>query len=106
MKRSGTIGWAFLSAYVVAWDLVALFSGHETLTSAFWRGTHHPVSRLPVTVVWLVTTAHLFGVLPARMDPISLLGQQIGRIHSPKVTIKVSIEPNVFSPPADVFPVL
>lgn len=73
MRRStGTIGWFGLTAYVIAWDMFA----HETLSGAFGRAVLHPRARWPVILAWGVTTAHLFGVLPSRYDPLAHIGRR------------------------------
>lgn len=63
--RKGTTGWVALAAGVVAWDLTS----DETLTHAFRRAREHPVSFAALIAGWTILTAHLFGVLPARVDP-------------------------------------
>lgn len=67
------MGWALLAAYVFAWDYrVALRGGGETLSCAFRRASRHPVARLPVLVIWTVTTLHLYGKIPEKYDPFIL----------------------------------
>lgn len=70
MRRTGTWGWIGLTAYVALWDAYA----PETLSSAFGRAILHPRARWPVVALWGVTTAHLFGALPASLDPIARVG--------------------------------
>ena len=68
--KSGIVGWALLSTFVLAWDYgVALQLEGETLSTSFRRAARNPKGRWPVVVVWGVTTLHLFGRLPARYDP-------------------------------------
>lgn len=69
----GTIGWAGLTAYVLAWDMFAT----ETLSGAFGRAVLHPRARWPVVLSWTITTAHLFGVLPSRYDPLARVGRVV-----------------------------
>lgn len=61
---SGAKGWFILAAYVVAWDALA----KETLSCAFLRRRTHPV----IVLAWSGLSAHLFGVLPRRYDPLYL----------------------------------
>lgn len=68
-SRAGTAGWALLGTGILAWDLVA----PETLSDAFGRAGATR-SGLVVTIVgWAVLTAHLFDLLPSRLDPLHLL---------------------------------
>lgn len=75
MKRwkSGTVGWFALTAFVLAWDVGISKCGGETLSSAFWRATRNPVARWPVTFAWLITTGHLFGLIPEQFDPYKIV---------------------------------
>ena len=43
--RSGTKAWAGLAAYVLVWDVLAIRTGRETLSQAFYSGLTHPVKR-------------------------------------------------------------
>jgi hypothetical protein len=75
--KSATTGWCLLVAYVVAWDwVVAGKREGETLTSGFHRarkGRH----RHTLAALWAVTTLHLFGLLPPRLDPFSWLARAV-----------------------------
>jgi len=64
-SRAGTLGWAALATGVLIFDVVA----HETMSSAFRRGLNNPRTAAPVIGAWAITTAHLFGVLPEKLDP-------------------------------------
>lgn len=67
-----------LSLYVFGWDYG--IAGHwtgETLSDAFRRATHDPVSRWPVVVAWTVTTAHLYGWIPEKFDPFHLAANAV-----------------------------
>jgi len=61
----GHLGWAALAAGVIAWDVLA----EETLSSAFRRGLDNNHLRPLVVGAWALTTCHLMGVLPERVDP-------------------------------------
>lgn len=68
--KSGSVGWAGLAAYVVAWDYyISRVLQGETLTSGFKRGRSHRYLRGAVYGAWGITTLHLFGCLPERLDP-------------------------------------
>ncbi len=66
--KSGHLGWLSIAAGVVAWDVLA----SDTLTESFRRAQAHPVSAVATGTAWWVLTAHLFGWLPERADPIHL----------------------------------
>lgn len=72
--RSTALGWALLGAYIIAWDLGAARSG-ETLSSGFRTASRHRIARWPVALAWALTTAHLFGWLPPRVDPYRVFGR-------------------------------
>jgi hypothetical protein len=72
--KSGTWAWAGLAVYVVLWDLYAVRTGRETLSSAFYKGLHHPVKRWRVVLLWTYITAHLFRWVPDRWDPLRAWG--------------------------------
>lgn len=77
--RAGTVGWVGLTAYVAVWDAYA----PETLSGAFGRAVLHPKARWPVVALWGLTTAHLFGVLPRRYDPIARVGYALRNARFP-----------------------
>lgn len=70
--RPSTKGWLGLAAYVVVWDLLA----EETLSSGFADAWRHPVRRWPLVAAWAFITAHLFVVLPERIDPLRGLARR------------------------------
>lgn len=72
---SATTGWWLLVGYVIAWDwLVAGKFKGETLTSGFHRARQGRLRR-GLAALWAVTTLHLFGLLPPRLDPFSWLAR-------------------------------
>lgn len=70
--RPSTKGWLGLAAYVAAWDLLA----PETLSQGFEDAWRHPKRRWQVVAAWVFITAHLFVVLPPRLDPLRKLGRR------------------------------
>jgi hypothetical protein len=64
-ERAGTIGWACIGAFVLAWDILA----PESLTHAFSRGVENPHTRPFVLGALAVTAAHLVDAIPHRYDP-------------------------------------
>ena len=59
----GEHGWATLFFYVIVWDRY----GPETLTAAARR------HRIATTLICGITTLHLLGYMPPRLDPYKLL---------------------------------
>lgn len=73
--KSATTGWLLIVGYVIAWDwFVAGKMQGETLTGGFHRARQGRLRRT-VGAVWAVTTLHLFGLLPPRLDPFSWLAR-------------------------------
>lgn len=66
--RRGSAAWMLLAAGIVAWDLTA--DDEQTLSEAFRRCKDSPAARAAVAASWAVLTAHLFGVMPRRADPL------------------------------------
>lgn len=77
MNRQGTMGWALLLGYVIAYDYWACKNRKETLTQAFHRMANHPSSRPIVAAGSLIVVKHL--ALPKvypRLDPINHLAER------------------------------
>ena len=72
--KSGTKAWAGLMGYVVLWDLFAVRTGRETLSTAFYNGLSHPVKRWRVVLLWTYVTAHLLTWIPPKWDPLRAWG--------------------------------
>jgi hypothetical protein len=68
-----------LTFFVFAWDSIAIKGGGETLSTAFERSLHHPLSRWPVVLTWAAVTIHLFGRFPPKVDPFQLLRKVLER---------------------------
>lgn len=66
--RRGSAGWVLLAAGIFAWNVTA--ADEQMLSEAFRRCKRDPVACAVVVTVWSVLTAHLFGVLPPRADPL------------------------------------
>jgi hypothetical protein len=79
-KYSGPVAWLGLTGYVVLYDVFALKSSRETLSSAFFRGLQHPIKRWPVALRWAILTGHLFHLIPRKLDPIHQLTGLIIRV--------------------------
>lgn len=71
LMRSGGKAWIGLAAYVAAWDLIAIKTGRETLSSSFASAVKHPIRRWPVILTWAYITAHLHTICPPRLDVLS-----------------------------------
>ena len=70
--RKAGPGWFLLAGYVAAYDMWAIKTHRETLSSAFYRAVKHPIHRWPTTLVWTGLTAHLFNILPDKYDPLHI----------------------------------
>ena len=69
--RRGSAAWLVLAAAIVAWDLAA--ADEQTLSETFRRCEDAPAARAVVVAAWAVLTAHLFGVMPRRADPLHVI---------------------------------
>lgn len=72
--KMGTLGWAGMAAYVIAWDVLA----EETLTHAAHRGLDGRVCRLATYGAVAYFGAHLLRVIPEHLDPLMIVAKQIG----------------------------
>lgn len=61
-------GWAALAALAFAVDL----SSDKTMSEAFRDFSRTPVGRPVMIGVWAYLTIHLFGMIPADRDPLTL----------------------------------
>ena len=70
MKRMspGAAGWVAVGVAVILAELL----DEKTMSEAFRDAARHPVYGPVIFGAWGVLTAHLFGAIPARYDPISL----------------------------------
>lgn len=70
MKRlsPGAAGWVAVGAAVIAAELL----DERTMSEAFRAAMTNPVYRPVIIGAWGVLTAHLFGAIPQRYDPIHL----------------------------------
>ena len=74
-NHAGTIGWAGLAAYVIAWDILA----PETLSSAVDRALDHNVMKYLAFATGGIISAHLFNIVPERYDPIQQSANFVAR---------------------------
>lgn len=65
----GAAGWVAVGAVVIAAELMDT----RTMSEAFGEAARHPVYGPVIFTAWAILTAHLFGAIPARYDPIHLL---------------------------------
>jgi hypothetical protein len=79
MARPHT-GWALLSVAVGAYEYRQIRAARPTLSAEFSAGLRHPVARWPVVAGWAALTGHLFGVIPARYDPVLALGATLRKL--------------------------
>lgn len=81
--RRGSAAWVLLAVGILAWDLTA--ADDQTLSESFRRGADSPVARLVIVASWAALTAHLFGVLPHRTDPLHAV--YVARRRMPKEAV-------------------
>lgn len=74
----GSIAWAGLFAYVVAYDVIAMAVGIPTLSSTFHRFSKERRTRFLVFGFWAYLTGHLFRWIPPRYDLFRLLDKPVG----------------------------
>ena len=82
--KEGDAAWIGLLVYVVMYDAYAMYTGHETLSNAYYRALAHPRRRKLTIAVWVGLTAHLFQLIPRKYDPLAQLGviaTRSSRIH-------------------------
>lgn len=72
-------GWGLLLVFVVAYDTWALLGKHQTLSAEFLDAVQHPKRRWFVIAAWAYLTAHLFGLLPRKYDPLIVTGSSLAR---------------------------
>lgn len=68
MKRlsPGATGWVSVAIVVVAAELL----DDKTMSEAFKNASRNPVTGPIIFAAYGILTAHLFGAIPARYDPI------------------------------------
>ena len=79
-------GWILVIAVVVGWDVIAVFTDGQSLTSAFRHFTYaHPALRWLLLVMALFVVVHLFEPVSwQRHDPIDRLYLQLYKLHHPE----------------------
>ena len=79
-------GWILLIAVVVGWEVLAVVTDGQSLTSAFRHFTYdHPALRWLLLAMALFLVVHLFE--PAswqRYDPIDRLYLELYKLHHPE----------------------
>lgn len=77
LKRppSGTPGWIVVAVAIVAADL----ADERTMSDVFREAAKRPVAGPCLLVFWTALTAHLFGWIPLKYDPIHQLFMRAGR---------------------------
>ncbi len=66
----GDRAWIVLAAGVIAYDSWALANKKETMSASFLRALDDPRRRHLTTGFWAYLVAHLFGIIPTRLDPL------------------------------------
>lgn len=79
---SGGLAWIGLAAFVATYDTWALSQEGTTLSSAFKRSVDHRSWRWLVGIMWIVTTLHLFGLVPRKCDPYHGYGVLLAKVKN------------------------
>ena len=68
--RSGGAGWGLIALGILLWDLT-----QEDQLSDAWKRAHRrgPIAAIALGTSWAIVTAHLYGVLPSRFDPLHMI---------------------------------
>lgn len=67
--KPGSTGWFATLAVIVAAELL----DEKTMSTGFRNYSRDPRGKYVMIPAWAYLTAHLFGVIPAKYDPLSLL---------------------------------
>lgn len=73
-------GWTGLAAYVLGYDSWATKTQRDTMTEVFRRASKHPLRRWPVVLTVGMVVSHLFGWIPAKVDPIHQFAEVLKRV--------------------------
>lgn len=76
MRKTGHFGWATIAGFVIIYDAIAVAKNIETLSTAFTRGVVSR-KRWQLVTIWGYLTLHLFGAIPKKLDPLSIIDHQI-----------------------------
>ena len=77
-ETSGTLGWAGLAGYVIAWDVFA----PETLSHAVDRYLDHDYKKYIAWGVGGIVTGHVFNIFPDKYDPLQRTADYLGGLVS------------------------
>lgn len=69
----GAAGWLSVGAVVVAAELMDA----RTMSEAFSAAVRHPVGGPLIITGWALLSAHLFGVIPEKYDPVHTLASKV-----------------------------
>lgn len=76
--KPGTAGWLATAAVVLAAELL----DEKTMSTGFREYSADPIGRYVVVSGWVLLSAHLFGLIPPKYDPLTRSGFYIaGRLH-------------------------
>lgn len=107
MEDEGWAGWFGMTAWIFLWDIWALRTNHQTMTSAFKKLTQNPYGRILLTAIWGALTLHLFTEKADRsssgcseiaqeiQSPAAVKGFPVTRLPDMKVSNLLVISPLV-----------
>lgn len=76
--KPGATGWAITGAVILAAELL----DSRTMSDAFRDLSRSPSGRYVLLPGWMYLTAHLFGLVPVKYDPLSQLWLYVKRNSS------------------------
>jgi len=65
----GAAGWVSVACVVIAAEIIDA----RTMSEAFRAASRHKVAGVPIAVGYAILTGHLFGIIPAKYDPVCYL---------------------------------
>ncbi len=79
MKTSSALGaaWFGLVGYITIAEALLMKYKRTTMSTGFRECIYHPKKRWPVSLSWLLLTAHLF--VNMKYDPIKLVGRMLAK---------------------------
>jgi hypothetical protein len=83
VSTHGLVGWAVLGSLVVAWDVWAVLTDHETLSGAYSRAMRSRAGRVATTAATAYMITHLQGWPRSlhHLDPLNVAGSQLRRLR-------------------------
>lgn len=85
--RPGATGWVAVGSVIVAAELL----DSRTMSEGFRDLSRTPIGRYALTFGWGMLTAHLFGLIPPKFDPISQMWIYVRRDNAGGIATSVQL---------------